>query len=672
MKLFAAFVILLLFSFGVLSAESGEIANESDSQLAQDLGISEKTAEYSSSEESPDTAALRDSLFERLRIQEAHYSEFFFDNAVLFSPNRALRQHFIGNDLFNWADALRANPNFVSVYYSPDFPMNRALFRTYTLPLEHGLLSRLYSPALPWENIDLLEIRYFSIRPTGGIAPAFLDGRTVTPDVFFAWQGGLLDGNTVNFRMMRNLSENLSLSAFIAYSDLKRKNFYRGGGVASMYRTYHSDTTRIVIRGYNPLSLVSRGGFTLDYRNDIRANIRYSYSDIRQDFAFATDSALSIDIALLNIAWSESRNFLHQIDGMLEIPIGERFLLRNLGRVESVEQSESPLSRTDRGNFATQHKRQTHTLQSAGSKLFFAPVDFDTLSVSFSVNRHIAQNRDYTHTVVHHSKFIAENKLTPPNSDNLSLTTSGGVQLLRANAGEIQSHPLGLAEIDWNLGNLNALLWGRIGIAPLIFLTPLQENEAIADNLSGFGVNLRYQFAAASVHGGFSALNASREQIFWHEETMPFRNPGNVFSLGANLGEIGKVSMFSDWFFRDRLPHLISYSGFRFRFSRPEQIRQFYAEFFYNYWSRRSQTLGGRQENTDGYNPETGEFRFIGDFRSWNRSIHDISLKFSAQMHTFRMFWKIDNILNRANAYVPGYIMPGIIFRWGFSWNILG
>jgi hypothetical protein len=62
----------------------------------------------------------------------------------------------------------------------------------------------------------------------------------------------------------------------------------------------------------------------------------------------------------------------------------------------------------------------------------------------------------------------------------------------------------------------------------------------------------------------------------------------------------------------------------------------------------------------------------LADYPHWERSIHDVSIKLSAEIETFRIFWKIDNILNRANSYIPAYVMPGLIFRWGFSWNILG
>jgi len=680
-KKLTAIFLFSAFFFSVFGAETIEITRNEIAEVAQEYANDEnieannelplQTDETINEEQQQ---ALRNSLFEQLAIQEAHYSERFFDNATLFSPNRILRQHFFGSDWFNWTDALRGNPNFVSVYNSPDFPINRALWRGYTIPMEYSLLNRLYSPTLPWEHYDLLEIREFGISPTGAISPTILDGRTITPDVFFAWQGGLFSGNMLNFRMMRNLSHNLSLSAFISHTDLKRTDFYRTGGIAPMFRTWYRDTTKTVIRGYNPLSYSNRSGFALDYQNNIRVNFRYSYSDLRFDLPYQTDSILAVDTtrqegSRLPIAWNEARNFLNQIDGMLEIPIGDKFLLRNLGRLETVNQRETPLSRTRSGYFATPRSSQNHTVQAAGSQFFFAPVPNDSISIQFSVNRHISQAEDITHTVAHHTKIIAENKFTSPNSDNFSVITRGGAQFIRANASEIETNPLALAEIDWQIGNFSTQFWGRYDIAPLAFSTPFTYNYyyELGEGFWGFGANLRYQFPAASIHGGYSYMRLPIGSVgkFWHRD-IPYFQPQNVFSAGGNLGEIGRFSLFTNWFLSDEMPHVKSSSGLRFRFNRDLQVRQFYVETFYNYWSPRSISIGSW------LNFEDFTISYIGNYPHWYRAIHDVSLKFTAEVHTFRMFWKIDNFLNRANSYVPGYIMPGIIFRWGFSWNILG
>jgi len=143
------------------------------------------------------------------------------------------------------------------------------------------------------------------------------------------------------------------------------------------------------------------------------------------------------------------------------------------------------------------------------------------------------------------------------------------------------------------------------------------------------------------------------------------KTPDKCFLLGGSLGEIGIISLFSNWLFSDRMPYFKSYSGLKFHFNRNSQVRHFYADISYNYWSRKSW-------ESNFYFSEPLVMSQLGNYTHWDRSIHDISIKLSAEIETFRLFWKIDNILNRTNSYVPGYTMPGLIFRWGFSWNILG
>jgi len=55
---------------------------------------------------------------------------------------------------------------------------------------------------------------------------------------------------------------------------------------------------------------------------------------------------------------------------------------------------------------------------------------------------------------------------------------------------------------------------------------------------------------------------------------------------------------------------------------------------------------------------------------TWNREIYDLNLEIATHVRTFRFFAKIDNLLNRRFAYVPGYYSPGLTFRWGIDWYL--
>ncbi|MDR0304224.1 MAG: hypothetical protein LBH98_05570 [Chitinispirillales bacterium] len=633
-------------------------------------------------QETNDSAEHKNFLYNLLKKQELYVKEQKFDNETLFSPYIVKRQNFIGSDYFTWEDALMSNPNFTAVRYSPSFAMNRTTFRGYLIPIEDNFLNRLYLPALPFYYQDLLEISEFEILPDGSINKNLFNKLTATPDVFFVWEGGLFEGNLLKFRMLRNLSKKLSLLAFTSYSDLKRKDYFHGGGMADLFTTYETDSTKISIYGYNPYSLINKSGIELNWHGNFSANLRYSYSDIRQDLAYHSDSALQNKTSL-SIAYNESNNFLNQLDALVEIPLGDKFLWRNIAKLETVYQYENPISRTRNGNFATYRTQQNNTLQSGGTQFYFAPAISDTVSIQVSANRYISDTCDITYKVAHHIKIVAENKFISQNFDNFSAKIDGGGQFVRANHSKIERYPFASLQADLKINNFRTQFWGKHDIVPMVFsynniFSQLQDLLKIANTYFGFGANLHYQFPVASIYGGYSNLITFRNEIsslqnndnlivnkFWHNNAAPYENPEQVFSAGGSFGEIKGISLFSNWLFSDQMPYLKSYSGLRFHFNKDLQVRHFYVDISYNYWSK-------KDWRSNFYFSEPLTMSPFGNYTHWDRPIHDVSVKLSAEIETFRLFWKIDNFLNRTNSYVPGYIMPGLIFRWGFSWNILG
>lgn len=430
-------------------------------------------------------------------------------------------------------------------------------------------------------------------------------------------------------------------------------NYFHGGGMAPLYTTYHNDSSKVSIYGYNPYSLINKSGIELNWKSNFSLNLHYSYSDIRQDLAYHTDSLPGNDTLRLSIAYNESKSYLNQVDATLEFPFGEKFLWRNFGKLETVSQNEIPISRTRNGSFATKGASRNNTLQSAGTQFYFAPATNDSISIQVSANRYILDTFNVIHTVTHHTKVFAENKFTLPNFDNFSVKIDGGFEFIRANQSKIESHPFGSAQADLKINDFRTQFWGKYNIVPFVKL--IDENNRIAGNYFGFGTNFHYQFQIASIHAGYSNVLLPDEAYnFWHNNIIPYYNPQQVFSAGGSLGEIGKISLFSNWLFSDEMPYFKSYSGLRFHFNKDLQVRHFYIDISYNYWS------------------ENKTATTLGNYPYWYRPIYDVSIKLAAEIETFRLFWKIDNFLNRTNSYIPGYIMPGLIFRWGFSWNILG
>jgi len=60
----------------------------------------------------------------------------------------------------------------------------------------------------------------------------------------------------------------------------------------------------------------------------------------------------------------------------------------------------------------------------------------------------------------------------------------------------------------------------------------------------------------------------------------------------------------------------------------------------------------------------------FADLTDWGKPVFDLNFSTIVHVRSFRLFYKIDNLLNRKFSYVPGYFSPGITFRWGFNWII--
>jgi hypothetical protein len=101
----------------------------------------------------------------------------------------------------------------------------------------------------------------------------------------------------------------------------------------------------------------------------------------------------------------------------------------------------------------------------------------------------------------------------------------------------------------------------------------------------------------------------------------------------------------------DRKPFLKAEASVSF-LSHPEDTREYIeSRLSFDYWSPRD-TITYAGINT------------------WNREIYDVNFEIASHVRTFRFFGKIDNILNRKFAYLPGYYSPGLTFRWGIAWYL--
>ncbi|NLE01346.1 MAG: hypothetical protein GX640_15880, partial [Fibrobacter sp.] len=137
----------------------------------------------------------------------------------------------------------------------------------------------------------------------------------------------------------------------------------------------------------------------------------------------------------------------------------------------------------------------------------------------------------------------------------------------------------------------------------------------------------------------------------WPFYTAPYKQPGSVFIVGPSFGRWKGLALRTNFMISDIKPYLKASGALTYEIH-PVSTREYIdIALAFTYWSEREDVL------------------FAG-LSGWNVPIYDLSLQIAAHIRSFRLFYKISNLLNRNNSYIPGYYSPGITFRWGFNWYI--
>ena len=308
------------------------------------------------------------------------------------------------------------------------------------------------------------------------------------------------------------------------------------------------------------------------------------------------------------------------------------------------------------------------TYQGAGGELYYSPTKSDTVSLLTGVNRTVVKRYDKSIKTLFQTNIQLKNSLKNKSIKDKYLNVDGGISIFSLEDSIVVTPNFSILG-SYNYSNFTTQTWIKSAIAPINIpydtLNRVTLNSSI-DNYLSFGTKLYWHKDKLSLNLGYSDIigaNNSTIERYWYDNRTPYENPSNVFSITPSFGEWHGISATTSWLFSDKLPTFKSTSNINFHFNRNGRSRHLYLNFSYHYWSKKEISSFGVHPNSDSITEPSPV---------WNRSIHDLGLKITAETKAFRLFWKMDNILNRKNSYIPGYYMPGTIFRWGFSWTVTG
>jgi hypothetical protein len=285
--------------------------------------------------------------------------------------------------------------------------------------------------------------------------------------------------------------------------------------------------------------------------------------------------------------------------------------------------------------------------------------DNTKITFQFSVDRNKIQRYDSTNWVIHKTKSLLKySNSFLISSLGISIDGSAGPVSVKLN-GKLEHLFTGSLSLSNSIANQKFSVYFKHDIMPPVI--PFDNSSLIVpgrfiDDFRLFGTEAYVHLKKAGLIIGANFVDdirVSTLQNNWPKGIFPYKQPRWVFNITPTFGKWHGLSFKSQWLFSDKKPYVKSKNKISFHFNRPGKTFHLFLDAGMNYWSIRDELV-------------------YAGIDTWNKASFDFNFKTSVQIKTFRLFYKIDNIFNRKIAYVPGYFMPGLVFRYGFNWLIQG
>ena len=475
-----------------------------------------------------------------------------------------------------------------------------------------------------------------------------------TPELSIFWENGVFDQNTLNLRLNRPLSQNLMISAFASYRYLRGQRFnHERNDIANFYKFFHSDTSTIMNHGYNPLTDERSLGSALLRTNADSSKLRasFSYANLQDEYALNIP-AQSLD----RLNWALLDRRIYRFDAaLLDKPIGRvwRADIKTAFVNEALKTSYRPDTtlvngRGESGNFMID-------ADFAAPGNWGLSVESMVRNIGFynGTNKLFSENHAelfYTHrfspgTTIHAraGAMVCPYGDTPyysrPDAETTFATIPTGGAAFEflsrdssARLGVFAERGYFIAYPDYHTERYEPLGWAESN-------TVIGAEGQIRSRYLGLLLGYRH----------YAGSYALRE--VWPEGFPPYPQPANVFIIAPWASRYRGFSLLSRAIITDTKPYLKATAALSYIVQPQSMAHTFETELGLDYWSERD------------------PFRFAG-YIGWNEPVYDLNLKVTAHIRTFRLFYKVDNLLNLRQAYVPGYFSPGLTFRWGINWFI--
>ncbi|MCL2182179.1 MAG: hypothetical protein FWB85_01750 [Chitinispirillia bacterium] len=169
-----------------------------------------------------------------------------------------------------------------------------------------------------------------------------------------------------------------------------------------------------------------------------------------------------------------------------------------------------------------------------------------------------------------------------------------------------------------------------------------------------WGIETEAQAGYTGLLAGYQYTAPSRAALIetWDGYPPPYPQPLHTFVIAPWMSRYRGLSLLSRAIITDTKPYIKAAAALSYLIQPQGMAYTFEPGIGFDYWSGRAPVI------------------FAGHTEEWRRPVYDLNVKVTVHIREFRLFYKIDNLLNIKQAYIPGYFSPGLTFRWGLNWFI--
>jgi hypothetical protein len=533
------------------------------------------------------------------------------------------------------------------------------------------------------------QIASFATDPQRGLSYTPYPEAMSFPELEILWENGAFDQNTLNLRLSRPLSTRLMLGIHSQYRFLNGQRFdHERNDVANFYETFYTDTSKVVNRGYNPHVDERSMGAALTRTNADSSKLyaAISYANLQNEYVLNLPAE-----ALDRLKWAALKRDMYRLDASLTdkelrtLRVNAKAALTN-EELKSSYKADSTIANGSGGavSFIADADAALPNGFGLAAQSMVKHIElFNDDEHTFSEHRAEAfYKRDFKHRYGAAAVNVGAGAALFLGFDTLYTPIYNDGQLVstKAEATASRAAPVGRAAVALFPDRASTPLSHRIRLSLFAELSPYAvypDYEPPRYAIHRFDVPYGGVWAKSSAAAGAEAQaqnrlagilvgyrNQTNDDLYllrslWPEGCPPYRQPRNTLIVAPWTERAAGFALLSKVVITDTKP-FVKASARLSHVTRPAGMEHtFETEIGFDYWSEKEPITLGSYPTADGY------------YYGWNDPVFDLNLKVTAHIKTFRLFYKIDNLLNRKLSYVPGYFSPGVTFRWGINWFLL-